>query len=147
MNASSPRSITGKRRAKASISTWDCSIAKSHGSSIKHGLSDDRRCSPAHWETAIRNIVPYRHFYASDGEFIIACGNDQQFSRLVEGGGRPELATDPRFTKNVDRVKTGTFSFRFNHDMTRTKTKAEWIDLLDKVSVPGGPVNNMQEAF
>ena len=93
------------------------------------------------------HIVPYETFQASDGEFIIATGNDEQFTRLVTAAGQPELATDPRFKKNVDRVKNRHLLIPLLNDLTRQKTKAEWIALLDEISVPGGPVNNLKEAF
>ncbi len=92
-------------------------------------------------------IVPYETFQASDGEFIIATGNDEQFTRLVTAAGQPELATDPRFKKNVDRVKNRHLLIPLLNDLTRQKSKAEWIALLDEISVPGGPVNNLKEAF
>ena len=49
-------------------------------------------------------IVPYRTFAASDGEFALAVGTDPQFARLARLVGRPEWADDPRFATNAARV-------------------------------------------
>ena len=50
------------------------------------------------------SIAPYDTFAASDGEFVLSVGNDDQFRRLSEVLRRPELAADPRFATNADRV-------------------------------------------
>jgi crotonobetainyl-CoA:carnitine CoA-transferase CaiB-like acyl-CoA transferase len=47
------------------------------------------------------NIAPYQSFEASDGHFILAVGNDAQFAKFCTAAGKPELATDPRFTTNA----------------------------------------------
>ena len=41
----------------------------------------------------------------SDGHVILAAGNDAQFKRFCDFAGAPELAQDPRFTTNADRVR------------------------------------------
>ncbi|MGH8458584.1 MAG: CaiB/BaiF CoA transferase family protein, partial [Nevskiales bacterium] len=51
------------------------------------------------------NIVPYQPFRASDGEVIVACGNDNLFRKFCEAAGRPELAGDARFASNGKRVE------------------------------------------
>ena len=45
-------------------------------------------------------IVPYQAFAASDGFFILAVGNDAQFTRFCDTAGRPDLASDDRFATN-----------------------------------------------
>ena len=50
------------------------------------------------------NIVPYQTFETSDGEMVIAVGNDRQFEKLCQIIGQEELAKDERFKTNKDRV-------------------------------------------
>ena len=50
------------------------------------------------------NIAPYEQFATATCRIFLACGNDRQFRRLCAALGRPELADDPRFTHNADRV-------------------------------------------
>ena len=50
------------------------------------------------------NIVPYQVFECADGHAIVAVGNDGQFARFCDVIGLPELADDPRFTRNTDRL-------------------------------------------
>src|SRR4030095_5362983 len=51
------------------------------------------------------SIAPYDTFAAADGEFVLSVGNDDQFRRVCEVLGRPEIAQDRRFVTNKDRVR------------------------------------------
>src|SRR3989442_9059333 len=52
------------------------------------------------------SLSPYRTFRCQDGQWIfIAAANDRFWGRLAPALGLTELATDPRFAKNGDRVK------------------------------------------
>ena len=108
-------------------------------------LTDGR--VPGRLGNAHPTIVPYDTFPASDGWFIIAAGNDGQFRRLCETGGRPELADDPRFLTNADRVRNRDDLTPILCGITRAQTKGWWIAALERVGVPCGPVNNIAEAF
>ncbi|GAA4535551.1 CaiB/BaiF CoA transferase family protein [Amycolatopsis samaneae] len=50
------------------------------------------------------SIAPYQNFETRDGPLFIGAGNDRQFAALVDVLGAPELAEDPRFVTNTDRV-------------------------------------------
>ena len=51
------------------------------------------------------NIVPYQVFPVADGHIIIATGNDSQYGKLVAVLGEPELAKNPEYLVNKDRLK------------------------------------------
>ena len=51
------------------------------------------------------NIVPYQVFPVADGHIIIATGNDNQFAKLCAVLGEPELAQEPRYLANSDRLQ------------------------------------------
>jgi crotonobetainyl-CoA:carnitine CoA-transferase CaiB-like acyl-CoA transferase len=92
-------------------------------------------------------IAPYNVFEASDGEFVLAVGNDSQFQRCCETIGLDDLAHDPRFATNSDRVSRcdelhGLLEARF-----RTRPRAVWLDRLGAAGVPAGPVRDVQELF
>lgn len=92
-------------------------------------------------------IVPYGTFPASDGEFIVAAGNDAQYRRFVTDADRADLADDPRFTLNADRVRNRDILIPLLEEMTRTRSRAEWLSRMEALGVPGGAVNNMQQVF
>jgi len=60
--------------------------------------------TPARMGNRHPSIAPYDTFTASDGDFVLSVGNDDQFRRLAEVLKQPELATDPRFATNASRV-------------------------------------------
>ena len=102
---------------------------------------------PKRWGNAHPNIVPYQTFQTSDGWMIVAAGNDGQYRKFVEAGGEAGLATDPRFLTNPQRVKERTTLVPLLSEMTKKKTKEEWIRLLETAGVPCGPINDLAEVF
>ncbi|HEY1608334.1 MAG TPA: CaiB/BaiF CoA-transferase family protein [Paraburkholderia sp.] len=102
---------------------------------------------PARWGNAHPNIVPYQTFQTSDGWIIVAVGNDGQFRKFVEAGGRPELAADARFATNPERVRHRDTLVPILADMVKTLTKAQWIGALEGAGVPCGPINDLAEVF
>jgi formyl-CoA transferase len=102
---------------------------------------------PKRWGNAHPNIVPYQTFATSDGHIIVAVGNDGQYKKFITAGGRPELGDDPRFATNPMRVRHRDILVPMLAEMVKTKTKQEWIDLLEKNGVPCGPINNLDEVF
>ncbi|MFC0398541.1 CaiB/BaiF CoA transferase family protein [Paraburkholderia rhizosphaerae] len=102
---------------------------------------------PARWGNAHPNIVPYQTFQTSDGWIIVAVGNDGQFRKFVEAGGRAELADDERFATNPARVRNRETLVPLLAAMVRTLSKREWIDALEAAQVPCGPINDLREVF
>ncbi|MGF6636533.1 crotonobetainyl-CoA:carnitine CoA-transferase CaiB-like acyl-CoA transferase [Paraburkholderia sp. MM5496-R1] len=102
---------------------------------------------PARWGNAHPNIVPYQTFQTSDGWIIVAVGNDGQFRKFVEVGGRPELADDERFATNPARVRNRELLVPMLADMVRLQGKQHWIAALEAAGVPCGPINNLDEVF
>ena len=102
---------------------------------------------PKRWGNAHANIVPYQTFACADGHIIVATGNDGQYQKFVEAGGRPELGQDPRFATNPLRVKNRDLLVPVLAEMVREKTRDEWIALLEGCGVPCGPINDIGEVF
>jgi len=93
------------------------------------------------------NIVPYQPFRSSDGEVIVACGNDNLFRKFCDAAGCPGLAQDPRFATNGKRVENRAEITRLIQDIFRGKTTAEWLGLLEAAGVPNGPINDVAQVF
>ena len=102
---------------------------------------------PKRMGTAHPSIVPYQVFNGSDGQMVVAVGNDSQFRKLCEILGCNALPDDERFKTNVSRVK--------NRDALIPQLQAElvkqpvahWIATLTNVGVPCGPINNLKQVF
>jgi len=93
------------------------------------------------------NIVPYQPFKSSDGEVIVACGNDNLFRKFCDAAGHPELATDPRFVTNGKRVENRAEMTRLIQEIFGKRTTVEWLELLESAGVPNGPINNIAQVF
>ena len=93
------------------------------------------------------NIVPYQPFKSSDGEVIVACGNDNLFRRFCDAAGHPGLAKDPRFVTNGKRVENRAELTRLIQEIFANKTTAQWLELLESAGVPNGPINNLAQVF
>jgi crotonobetainyl-CoA:carnitine CoA-transferase CaiB-like acyl-CoA transferase len=52
------------------------------------------------------SIVPYETLEAGDGELVVAVGNDQPWRTFFRVLGVDDLADNPRFATNRDRVAT-----------------------------------------
>ncbi|MBU3636280.1 CaiB/BaiF CoA-transferase family protein [Polynucleobacter sp. es-MAR-4] len=102
---------------------------------------------PRRWGNASPIIVPYQTFPTSDGWMIVAVGNDGQFKQFVTAGGEAHLAENPLYINNPLRVENRKSLISLLEVMTRRKTKAEWISLLEAAKVPCGPINNFEEVF
>ncbi|MDR5751066.1 MULTISPECIES: CaiB/BaiF CoA-transferase family protein [unclassified Caballeronia] len=102
---------------------------------------------PVRWGNAHPNIVPYQTFQTSDGWIIVAVGNDGQFRKFVEAGGRPELADDPRFSTNPSRVRNRETLVPILAAMVRERGKHDWLAALEAAGVPCGPINDLGEVF
>ena len=102
---------------------------------------------PRRWGNASPIIVPYQTFPTSDGWIIVAVGNDGQFKHFVAAGGEAHLAENPLYLNNPLRVENRKSLISLLEIMTRRKTKAQWISLLEAANVPCGPINNFEEVF
>ena len=90
-------------------------------------------------------IVPYQAFRAADGWIVIGGGNDGLFTKLVQALGRPELASDPRFTTNAGRVKhRGELVALLDAEVAK-RSVPETRALLDAAGVPNAPVQRIDE--
>ena len=92
-------------------------------------------------------LVPYEAFDASDGPFIICCGNDRLFAKLASALAKPEWAEDPRFATNRARLAHKAVLVVLMGEILRLVPRADWIARLEAVGVPAAPINTLAEAL
>jgi crotonobetainyl-CoA:carnitine CoA-transferase CaiB-like acyl-CoA transferase len=90
-------------------------------------------------------IVPYETFAASDGEFVLAVGNDTLWRAFCRACGLDAIGDDPRFATNTQRVMAYDEVRRVIADRLLTRTRAEWIATLSAAGVPCGSVRDVGE--
>src|ERR1700741_4880589 len=91
--------------------------------------------------------MPAGVFRCVDGELMLVAGNDGQFSRACAVLGAPELATNPKFVKNNDRVTNGKEIMAIFAGLFLKNKVGYWLDELEKAGVPCGPVNDFAQVF
>jgi CoA:oxalate CoA-transferase len=93
------------------------------------------------------SITPFQAFAAADGPFVLAAGNDALFSSLATAIGLPELALDPRFSRNAARTEHWSALEALLAAQFASAPRAHWLALLAEAGVPAGPVNRVSEAL
>jgi len=92
-------------------------------------------------------LVPYGIFFASDGSFVLEAANDATFQRLCGAIGRPELLNDPKFRTAPSRAKNHDELVSILQAIFSTNVTSVWLDKLEKVAVPAGPIRGLKEVF
>jgi crotonobetainyl-CoA:carnitine CoA-transferase CaiB-like acyl-CoA transferase len=92
-------------------------------------------------------IVPYETFTASDGDFVVAVGNDQQWRRFCGAIGLTDAGSDERFATNRDRISNYSTLRPVLAATLRTRPRAEWVTTLKAAGVPCGAVRDVGEVL
>ncbi|HVB23020.1 MAG TPA: CoA transferase [Ktedonobacteraceae bacterium] len=93
------------------------------------------------------NIVPYQAFRTRDGYIVVSCGNDrlyQSFCRLIE---RDDLAADPRFATNPQRVRNRKELIPVLQERFLQRDTADWLAALRAAGIPCGPINTVSQVY
>jgi crotonobetainyl-CoA:carnitine CoA-transferase CaiB-like acyl-CoA transferase len=93
------------------------------------------------------NIVPYQVFPVADGHIIIATGNDNQYFKLCDVLGAPELARRSEYTTNSGRLAHREELVRQLVELTRRMHSAELLAKLEVAGIPAGPINDLDQVF
>ena len=93
------------------------------------------------------SIAPYELLRCSEGELVLAVGNDRQFRALCQVLGAPGLADEARFATNPARVEHREELRPLLEAALAARPAAEWVELLRARRVPAGVVNDVGAAF
>ncbi len=143
LSALHERSISGKGQ-QVDVSLFDVGIACMANiaqSYLATGIS------PGRLGNAHPQVAPYQDFTASDGNFITAANNDDQFQRLCETIGIPEIAVDERFTTNSLRVENrSALADLLNKEIFKHPIE-HWMTKLRSAGLTVTPINTMEDVF
>ena len=103
--------------------------------------------APRRLGNAHPNIVPYETFETADGPIAVAVGSERQWPRFCEVLGLGELAGDPRFATNGDRVVRRSELRPILAARFRERPASTWLAALDASSIPCAPINDVATAF
>ena len=91
--------------------------------------------------------IPTGVFETKDGHINIAASGEDIYARFCKAIERPDLLTDARFSTSRARSKNRDEIMNVLMPVTRQKTSAEWIALLNDAGVPCGPIYKINESF
>ena len=91
--------------------------------------------------------MPTSAYPTADGYLNIGAGGDDMWRRLCRALGQPELADDPDFRTDSDRVRNRSRLNRLLSEQFRTATTAEWVARISEADVPCGPIYTMDQVF
>ena len=91
--------------------------------------------------------LPSQAFACADHSIIVICGNEAQYSAFCEALGHPELAVDPRFASNADRLRHRRELAETFGALTAQWKSADLLTTLQSAGIPSGPVNAYPEVF
>ncbi|HEX2115032.1 MAG TPA: CaiB/BaiF CoA-transferase family protein [Alphaproteobacteria bacterium] len=89
--------------------------------------------------------APYQAFPTADGWLNLGAANQRNWEKLCDAIGAPELKTDPRFALNAGRMANMAALNDVLDAKFRTRSTAEWLEILERAGVPAGPVLSIAE--
>ncbi|HWL27764.1 MAG TPA: CaiB/BaiF CoA-transferase family protein [Burkholderiaceae bacterium] len=122
----------------------DCQVAMLANQNLNYMTTG---IAPKRAGNAHQNLVPYQVFAAADGHLIVAVGNDSQFRAYCEVIGRPGLPDDVRFKTNSNRVIHRDILVPMLVEAMKVQSRDHWLDALERVGVPAGPINNIDQVY
>lgn len=137
------RGVHGKG-AHADVSMLDALVSMLSYDALEHLNTgrDVQRMGTAH-----SHMVPWQAFEVLDGHVVVAAREEKFWQRLCDALERPDLKADARTKDNISRVANREWLIAELEATFATKTKAEWVKILDAHDIPSGPVNNFGEVF
>ena len=103
--------------------------------------------APTRRGNAHPSIHPFCVLQTSDGWLCLCIGNDDLWQRFSVAAGVPAWAEDPRFCTNRDRVRNRDALDALLHPLVRARPLRDWLTLLERSGVPGGPMRSIPEAL
>lgn len=137
------RNVTGLGQ-HIDLSLLDTQIAMLANQGMNYLVSGD---VPIRHGNGHPNIVPYQSFSCSDGEILLAVGNDQQFNKACFVLDLAFLAEDDRYKSNNERVVNRNSLIPQLAQVFLTQSCEHWLGKLREAGVPCGPVNNIKQAL
>jgi crotonobetainyl-CoA:carnitine CoA-transferase CaiB-like acyl-CoA transferase len=102
---------------------------------------------PRGWGTGHAYHVPWQAFETSDGWLVVATREEVFWHKFCAAIGRPELAEDARYAKNLDRLEHRQELVPLLEARLRERTTADWLAAFREAQVPAAPVNDLAQAL
>lgn len=128
---------------KVDVSMLDGQIAILESAVMRYAVTGQ---APAPIGNRHPSIAPFEPYETADQPLIIAAGNDALFARLCRALEAPQLATDPRFRSNRDRILHVDALKTELENVLRQQPAEYWLRTLETAGVPSSPIHTVAEA-
>ena len=135
------RNETG-RGQKVDVAMLDCQVAMLENAIARYFVSGE---VPRPMGNRHTSIVPFEAFETSDGEIMVAAGNNALWAKLCNTLGCCQLIDDERFKDNPDRNSNYKQLRPLIAPCFLEKTTKEWQEILDNEGIPNGPINTIDK--
>jgi len=135
------RTVSGQRIDISLLGATLASLVNQAQNAFVTGSAPGRRGN------AHPNIVPYETFETADGPIVVAVGSERQWRRFCEAIGLADLAAEPRYAANGDRVEHRAELRPILAARFLERDRAAWLATLEAAEVPSGPIQDIVEAF
>lgn len=135
---------TSGRGQHVDVSLFDVGIASMANLAQSYLATGD---APGRIGNAHPQVVPYQDFEASDGFFMLAANNDDQFRRLCDAVGLPGLPDDDRFRDNAARVQNRETLASLLGEKIRGNTREHWLSALQAAGITVTSINTIADAL
>jgi len=129
---------------KVDVAMLDCQVAILENAISRYVVTGD---VPKPAGNKHSSIVPFEPFDTSDGEIMIAAGNDALWLKFCQAMGKEELAEDASFKTNALRNNNYNALRPKIAEVIERKTTAQWQEILDRAGVPNGPINTVDKVI
>lgn len=107
----------------------------------------ERGAEPRRWGSAHESLCPYQVFEANDRPLLLGVANDSLWRTFCQEVGRPELADDPRYATNADRVRHRPEVLTLVSDILREDSRDGWMQRLSRAGIPCAPIQGVGEVL
>lgn len=107
----------------------------------------EKGTEPKRFGCAHESLCPYQHFMAADKPILIGIASEPLWHSFCGAIGHPELAQDPRFATNADRVRHRDVVVQMVAQIICQRPCAEWVELLMSHGIPCTQINTVGEAL
>ena len=135
---------TSGRGQHVDVSLFDVGIASMANLAQSFLATND---PPGRIGNAHPQVVPYQDFQASDGSFMLAANNDDQFRRLCDVVDLPDLPDDDRFRDNAARVRNRETLAEMLNRKIEANTRDHWLDTLQRAGITVTSINTVADAL
>lgn len=126
---------------KVDVAMLDCQVAILENAIARYLATGS---SPKPLGNRHSSIIPFETFITSDGEIMVAAGNDALWKKLCEAIDICELGEDQRFCTNPLRAENYEELKPILDKCIKTKSTSEWIEIFNKYGIPNGPINDIE---